>query len=187
MSLSNPTTYSEIGEATIMAAQRGDKSALGAIYDAYAHRLYRYLHSRVHNAMDAEDLLTQTFMRVLETLPAYRHRGQFTAWIFQIARNKVIDHFRRHRDVAELKDDVHDSSPVNDFLENVIQRQNTEHLDRLLKTLDEDELELVRLRFAANLSYVEMAVLLGRKEDAVRKSLQRTLNRMYAQMEAQYA
>ena len=186
MSVSDSNQYPKVSGETIIAAQRGDKSALGIIYDGYARRLYRYLHSRVHNAMDAEDLLTQTFIQVLETLPSYRHRGQFTAWIFQIARNKVIDHFRRRRELVDMKDDLRDGSSVNNFLENVIRRQNAEHLDRLLKTLDEDELELVRLRFVADLSYGEMAELLGRKEDAVRKSLQRTLNRLYAQMEAQY-
>jgi RNA polymerase sigma-70 factor (ECF subfamily) len=174
-------------DEVIMRAMRNDQSALALIYDFYARRIYRYLYSRVNNVMDAEDLLTQTFMKVLEALPGYRHQQQFTAWIFRIARSKAIDHFRRQRQSSPLEENISDGHHANSILEIVVQRQDVEKLGRLLADLEDEELELLRLRFVADLTFVEIAALLGRRENAVRKSVQRILNRLYGQMEVQNA
>lgn len=173
----------DVDEEMIAKAVFGDQESMTAIYDAYARRLYRYFYSRVMNAMDAEDLLAQTFLKVLETLPRYRHNGHFTAWIFQIAHNKAIDHFRQRRSVITLDENIMDHSDTNNVLENVVKDQSVEKLRQLLRYLNEIELELLRLRFVADLSYVDIATLLGRKEDAVRKSIRRILGRLYGQME----
>jgi RNA polymerase sigma factor (sigma-70 family) len=69
------------------------------------------------------------------------------------------------------------------LLENVIDDQALDKLRRLFNALDEDEREQLRLRFVGELSFVEIGALLGRKEDAVRKSVQRILVRLYGQME----
>lgn len=172
----------EIDEKIVATAARGDQKALAAIYDAYARRLYRYFYSRLGNVADAEDLCAQTFVGVLEALPRYRHRNQFAAWIFQIARNKIMDHFRRQRLTSSMDESFADLQ-AGRLLENVIEDQAAEKLKMLFKLLDEDERELLRLRFVVELSFVEMAALLGRKEDAVRKSVQRILTRLHGQME----
>ena len=175
----------DVDDEIIAKAISGDKDSMTAIYDAYARRLYRYFYSRVMNVMDAEDLLAQTFLKVLETLPRYRHNGRFTAWIFQIARNKAIDHFRRKRSTVTLDENIIDHSDANNVLESVVKDQNVEKLRQLLRSLHKFELELLRLCFVADLSYVDIATLLDRKEDAVRKSIQRILGRLYGKMELQ--
>ena len=175
----------DVDDEIIAKAISGDKDSMTAIYDAYARRLYRYFYSCVMNVMDAEDLLAQTFLKVLETLPRYRHNGRFTAWIFQIARNKAIDHFRRKRSTVTLDENIIDHSDANNVLESVVKDQNVEKLRQLLRSLHKFELELLRLRFVADLSYVDIATLLDRKEEAVRKSIQRILGRLYGQMELQ--
>ena|SRR5689334_6379279 len=178
-------TDHDLTTTLIAKATQGDRAALAAIYDAYARRIYRYLYSRVGNAADAEDLCAQTFLGVLEALPRYRHRGQFTAWIFQIARFKAMDHFRRRRDVSGVDETLVDPH-MGPLLEGVIRDETVGRLTELFHSqLDEDERELLRLRFVVELSFVEIGALLGRKEDAVRKSIQRILARLYAQMEVQ--
>ena len=174
----------DIQETLIADAAHGDSAALAVIYDTYAQRVYRYFQSRVGNASDAEDLCAQTFMALLEALPRYRHRGHFAAWIFQIARHKAIDHFRRQHPVSTMEESLVDPQ-AGKLIEDVIDKEAIEKLRRLFHSLDEDERELLRLRFVIDLSFVEIAVLLGRKEDAVRKSVQRILNRLYSQMEVQ--
>ena len=173
-------------DTLILDAMEGDPPALAAVYDFYARRIQRYFYSRVENSEDAEDLTAQTFMSVIEALPRYQHRGQFTAWIFQIARSKAMDFFRRNH--SKVREEVSVSGMVFDeTLDKVIQGQTIETLRLIIQLLDENERELLRLRFVVDLSYVEIAELLGRKEDAVRKSVNRILERLYAQMEAKNA
>jgi len=173
-------------DALILDAMQGDPSALAAVYDFYVRRIQRYFYSRVGNHEDAEDLTAQTFMSVIESLPRYQHRGYFTAWIFQIARSKAMDFFRRNHSKVQIEADVNSEVP-DETLEKVIQDQAVETLRLHIQLLDEDERELLRLRFVVDLSYVEIADLLGRKEDAVRKSVNRILERLHVQMEAKNA
>ncbi|HEX2981814.1 MAG TPA: sigma-70 family RNA polymerase sigma factor [Anaerolineaceae bacterium] len=184
--ITHKETPPELDDRLICAAMNGDADALAAIYDAYMRRLYCYFYSRIENAVEAEDLTAQTFMAVIEALPRYQHRGQFTAWIFQIARNKVMDYYRRDYPAALV-----DASCPDHFceepLEKVIQDQTVEMLRLHIQQFDEADRELLRLRFAAKCSYVEIADLLGRKEDAVRKSVNRLLDQLYARMEASHA
>ena len=178
--------HADIDLKTIQRAQSGDKTALAQIYDTYARPVYRYHHSRAGNATDAEDLTSQTFMAVIEALPYYQHHGRFTAWVFQIARNKVMDHFRRNHNTSDLSESIKD--PVQtDALETIYQNESRARLNTLMRMLDEDERELIRLRFTAELSFVQIGQLLGRSEDAVRKSVRRILDRLAIQMEAQNA
>jgi len=170
----------------ILDAMKGDPPALAAVYDFYARRIQRYFYSRVENTEDAEDLTAQTFMSVIEALPHYQHRGYFTAWIFQIARSKAMDFFRRNHSKVQVEANVN-TEVLDETLEKVIRDQAVETLRLHIQSLNEDERELLRLRFVVDLSYVEIAELFGRKEDAVRKSVNRILERLHAQMEAKNA
>jgi RNA polymerase sigma-70 factor, ECF subfamily len=179
----DPNKHSEIDNSIVEKAIAGDAIALAMVYDSYVKDIYRYLYSRVGNRADAEDLTVQTFMAVIASLARYRHRGYFSAWIFKIARNQAMDFFRKQRrDPIELPKDA--AYPV-EVVEQIIEGQAYENLSQLLKNLKEEEQELLRLRFAMELSFVEIAQLLGRKEDAVRKSINRILERLYSQMEVQ--
>lgn len=176
----------EVEFETIRRAQAGDETALAQIYDAFARPIYRYQYSRVGNPADAEDLTSQTFMAVLEALPRYQPRGRFTAWMFQIARNKAMDHFRRNHALSEVSEAVADIAQT-DALDAVYQKESRSQLKRLIQHLDEDERELLRLRFNAELSFVQIGQTLGRTEEAVRKSVRRILDRLAVQMEAHNA
>ena len=174
----------EVDSKTVQRALEGDQSAFAQIYDAYAKPIYRYHLSRVGNAPDAEDLTAQTFLAVIESLVRYQHRDNFTAWIFQIARNKLMDHFRRNHSHGEIHESVVDPAQ-GDVLEAVVRDESRVRLKSLLHLLNEEDRELIRLRYTAELSFVEIAQLLGRKEDAVRKAIRRILDRLSIQMEAQ--
>jgi len=176
----------ELDDALILSAMSGNVTALGAIYDAYARRIYRYFFSRVENATEADDLTAQTFLKVIEALPRYQHRGQFTAWIFQIARNNAMDYFR-HKHNLPLNEDGFDLPVMDGALDQVINQQAIATLRSYLRALDETERELLRLRFVVDLTYPQIAALLGRKEDAVRKAINSLTERLYWQMETNHA
>src|SRR5438477_12337626 len=80
------------------AAQRGDRGALEELYLVHFDRIYSYLHVTVGNRHDAEDLTTQTFLKMLESIGKFRWgSAPFSAWLFRIAHNLAMDHFRASR------------------------------------------------------------------------------------------
>jgi hypothetical protein len=85
----------------LVEAAKEDPVAFGRLYNLYVQPIYRYLYSQVGTVHDAEDLTSQTFMTAYESLTRYRERGFFSAWLFRIARSRLIDHFRgRSREVG---------------------------------------------------------------------------------------
>ena len=76
-------------------AQGGDRGALEELYLSHFGRIYSYLHLSVGNRHDAEDLTSQTFLKMLEAIGRFRWQSvPFSAWLFRIAHNLAIDHFR---------------------------------------------------------------------------------------------
>jgi RNA polymerase sigma-70 factor (ECF subfamily) len=161
---------------------KDDPTAFGRLYDHYVQPVYCYLYSRVGTTHDAEDLTSQTFMSAFEYLPRYRERGQFAAWLFRIARNKMMDHFRWNR----VEDDLEAAQRFaggDDALLQVIQNEEIGRLKRLIKDLNFEEQDLIHLRYVAELTFAEIAYLLGRREEAVKQSFYRLLARLKGQME----
>src|SRR6476620_9535363 len=82
----------------VTRAQEGDRSALEELYLIHFDRIYSYLHMSVGNRHDAEDLTTQTFLKMLESIGKFRFQAApFSAWLFRIAHNLAMDHFRAAR------------------------------------------------------------------------------------------
>src|ERR1700758_726450 len=79
-------------------AQKGDRDALEELYLIHFDRIYGYLHMSVGNRHDAEDLTTQTFLKMLESIGRFRWRSApFSAWLFRIAHKLAMEHFRGRR------------------------------------------------------------------------------------------
>src|SRR4051812_22013492 len=79
-------------------AQSGNRDALEELYLLHFDRIYSYLHMTVGNRHDAEDLTTQTFLKMLESITKFRWgSAPFSAWLFRIAHNLAMDHFRAAR------------------------------------------------------------------------------------------
>ena len=77
-------------------AQSGNAEAFGELYERHAQKVFRFLYARLDNRLDAEDLTEDVFIRVWRSLPTYRDWGNpFLAYVFRIARNALIDHYRR--------------------------------------------------------------------------------------------
>lgn len=161
---------------------KDDPCAFGRLYDIYVQPVYRYLYSRVGTTHDAEDLTSQTFLAALEHLPRYRERGQFAAWLFRIARSKLMDHFRGNRYEVELEA-AERSVSGGDALVQVIQGEEIKRIQSLIGNLNTEEQDLIRLRYVAELTFGEMADLLGKREEAVKQSVYRLLARLKSQME----
>ena len=181
-SLATSTQPLHDDEAAILAACQADPAAFSALYQQYLGAVYRYTYFRVGNRTEAEELVSQVFLAALEGLPKYHHRGYFAAWLFSIARRKIADHYRRAR--SEPLDGLAGAATVDpDPLSQLIADEELTHLSGVIARQPEADQELLRLRYAAGLSFDQMAALLRRSPAAVKMSLYRLLNRLGKQLE----
>src|SRR2546429_4930764 len=119
----NATARAEDLWALGARAQKGEREALEELYLQHFDRIYSYLHLSVGNPHDAEDLTTQTFLRMLEAIGRFRWKSApFSAWLFRIAHNLAMDHFRASKrwqpeeEVPE-PDDTHESSAEEEAMQ----------------------------------------------------------------------
>ena len=99
-----PGGATEEDASLAVRAGKGDAAAFGALYDRHVGAVYRYVYYRVRNDADAEDLVSDVFMRALRAIPRYEPRVAFLAWLYRIARNAVIDRARRSRTQISFED-----------------------------------------------------------------------------------
>jgi RNA polymerase sigma-70 factor, ECF subfamily len=168
-------------DAASVAESKSNPAAFSVLYDRYVEKIYRYHYYRTGSVPEAEDLTSQTFLAALEALPRYQHQGNFAAWLFRIARGKAIDTFRRQQKQTPLDDSYVAES--GDMLAQVACSDEIAHLSALIRTLDEDQQELIRLRYTAGLPFAQIAVVLDSNENTIKKSLYRVLARLQSQME----
>jgi RNA polymerase sigma-70 factor, ECF subfamily len=154
-------------------AQRGNRDALEELYLLHFDRIYSYLHMSVGNRHDAEDLTTQTFLKMLESIKRFRWQSApFSAWLFRIAHNLAMDHFRAHRrwqpeqDVPEPPGSAEPSAEAE-----AMKSIGRASMLELIETLSAEQQQVLTLKFVFNFANAEVATILGKTEGAI-KSLQ---------------
>lgn len=167
------TLLLEVPDEVVRRACQNDVLAVAALYDHYQPRLYRYLVARLEDLPAAQDLTAEVFLRMVRALPSYQiQQTPFSAWLFQIARNLLKDHFRwsRSRQDCELIENVPDGrANLETQIEYTIER---EQLYQALAALPDEQGDVLSLRFLAGLPIAETAQVMGKSEDAI-KGLQR--------------
>jgi RNA polymerase sigma-70 factor, ECF subfamily len=162
-----------MNEGLIRRAQTGDLTAIGELYDAHREGVFRYLYYQVGDVHAAEDLTAEVFENMIRALPRYQQQGvPFAAWLYRIARNSAVDHFRK----ANM-------GKVTDLDENVVaggsspeaaaeQLLTSSRLAEALQKLNKNQRDVIILRFVIEMPIAEVARVLGKREDAI-KGLQR--------------
>lgn len=157
-------------ESLVLRAQKHDQEAFAQLYEEYFDKIYRYVTLKLGDEMEAEDVTQQVFLNTLQSISSFKWKGKpFSAWLFRIAHNQVVDHLRKKKR-ATLP--LSESLPSSDN-----PQQITEHkleIERLLsatKKLTEAQREVLSLRFSSELPIAEVAMVMGKSEGAV-KALQ---------------
>jgi RNA polymerase sigma-70 factor, ECF subfamily len=156
----------------VRRAQRYDADALGRIYEIYFPKIYQYAYLQLSDAHLAEDVASGVLLQVVESIDRYHYRGTpFGAWVFRIARNRIIDMHRRKKRRQHVE--LHESIPT-DYgaphyeTERVLEQ---EQVRGALEHLTGDQRQVVLLKFGEGLDNQAIAAVIGRSEGAV-KSLQ---------------
>jgi RNA polymerase sigma-70 factor (ECF subfamily) len=159
--------------ALVDRAQAGDREALEELYLLHFDRIYSYLHMSVGNRHDAEDLTTQTFLKMLESITRFRWRSApFSAWLFRIAHNLAMDHFRatrRWQPEEEVPEPIGEEEPSAEAA--ALDSIGRQSMLEMIENLSAEQQQVLTLKFVFNFPNAEVATILGKTEGAV-KSLQ---------------
>jgi RNA polymerase sigma-70 factor (ECF subfamily) len=167
-------------------AQQGNRDALEELYLLHFDRIYSYLHMSVGNRHDAEDLTTQVFVKMLESIGKFRWRSApFSAWLFRIAHNLAMDHFRANKrwqpeeDVPE-PDPGERSAAEEEALESIGRQSMLEMIGKL----SHEQQQVLTLKFVFNFSNAEAATILDKTEGAIKSLQHRALASLQRQLES---
>ncbi len=168
-------------------AQRGDRDALEELYLLHFDRIYSYLHMSVGTRHDAEDLTTQTFLKMLESIKQFRWRSApFSAWLFRIAHNLAMDHFRATRrwqpeeNVPEPPGEEEPSAEAQ-----ALQAIGRQSMLDLIEDLSQEQQQVLTLKFVFNFPNADVATILGKTEGAVKSLQHRALVSLQKQISKQ--
>ncbi len=170
-------------ESVLINRARREPEAFAELYRRYLPRVYRYLYVRLGHQVEVEDIASQVFLEALEGLRdnRYKENGCFPAWLFTIVRRRLTDFYRRHP--ATTLDDY--PSPEPGLLDQIQLQDHVKRLSALLAALGADKQELLRLRFAAGLSFAEIAALESQSEAAVKMAVYRAVDWLREHWEAE--
>jgi RNA polymerase sigma-70 factor (ECF subfamily) len=171
--------------ALVERAQAGDRDALEELYLLHFDRIYGYLHMSVGNRADAEDLTTQTFLRMLESIGRFRWQSApFSAWLFRIAHNLAMDHFRaskRWQPQEEVPEEPGSAAPSAD--EEAMRSLGRESLFELIESLSPEQRQVLTLKFVFDFSNAGVAAVLGKSEGAIKSLQHRALASLQKRLE----
>ena len=158
-------------------AKGGEAEAFGALYDHYQPKIYRFVLLKTSHKETAEDLTHQAFLAAWQNIHKFSHRGfPFGSWLYQIAKNSVIDHYRAAKPTTPLENVAELISSSVNHEERADSRLKIQSVYEALKQLSGDHQDVIIMRFIEELSPGEIAKALGKTEGAVRVMQHRALS-----------
>ena len=152
----------------IVRAKDGDSKAYGKIFRLCYEDIYDYVARRVGNRSDAEDLTMHVFAKGLKAVASYEERGlSVKAWLYRIAHNAIVDHFRIQRPTVDLEE-VPEIAADGDVVSLISSQEERRGLYLEIAGLPAAQAEVLILRFIEDRSVAETAMILDKKEVTVR-------------------
>lgn len=157
----------------------GKQDAFIELYDSYIKSVYNFIYFKTSHRETAEDLTSQVFIKALKALPNFKidNKASFAAWIFSIARNAVTDHYRAKKEFKNI-DDIWDLAGDEDIERDFEFKEKSQLIAGYLKNLKPEQREIIILRVFQEMSYKEIAEIIGKNEDACKVSFSRAIKKM---------
>lgn len=164
----------------VEAAQENPERFSG-LYDKYFDQIYRYVYRRVSNKTTVEDLVSQTFYDALAHLKKYEWRGYpFSSWLYKIAHNNVLKWYRsgRKSELVQLDEIRELMDHGADHREDLRRQEESDEMRNLLDKLEEEEREIIRLKFFEEASNIDIAEIMGVSANHIGVKIYRALKKM---------
>ena len=169
-------------EQLVRTAQEGEKEAFGALYDVYVEKIYRFVYYKTFNKDIAWDLTSDVFVKAYEKFHQFdADKGNFSSWVYAIAKNIIVDHYRKHRETVSYSDafDVSDEYMTKNKIEMSV---DIDAVREHIKELDGVTREVLMLRLWEDMSYKEIAEIVGKTEDNCKMIFSRSIKKLRTQM-----
>jgi RNA polymerase sigma-70 factor, ECF subfamily len=161
----------------IERVRKGDQDAARTLYERYFDRIYNYVYARLGRAEDAEDLAIDTMTRSLTRLDQFQDQGvAFSSWVYKIAHNATIDHYRRHGKVTLVSLEQATLPQSADPSELAVEQLSNEDLRIALRALTDEQQQVLILRFFQDLTAAQVAGIMGKSVGAVQALQHRALS-----------
>jgi len=168
-------TYSETAIARLIeSATGGDFGAYGELYGIYLDRIYRYVFYQVKDKMTAEDLVGEVFVKAWKAIGSYKGKSQaFSAWLYRIAHNHLIDDFRKRRKLTslEMETPAETGNPEQEAEGKLVQQE----LSEAINDLPQNQKQVILLKFIEGLDNSEIGKIMGKSQGAIRVLQMRAL------------
>ncbi len=168
-----PTVFKDppLPEETVLVrqAKSGDDEAFTRLYDGYVERVYRYIYFRISDDTATEDLVSQVFLKAWQNLDRYKiGTAPFIAWLYAIARNLVIDHYRSKKELLPLEEAVTLPSDRQSPDDEVQLQFDLEAMRDALQVLSADQKQVLILKYIAGLPNENIAKIMNKREGTIR-------------------
>ena len=166
-------------EEQIISAARKDFKHFEPLYDHYYEQVFRFVFRRTDDEDLAADLVSQTFLKAINSLDKFQYRGvPFGAWLHRIASNEVKKYYRDKGRKQVFSLDQEQVAELIDLGPGEEADEQIEKLISLLAELDEKELLFIEMRFFEEKNFKEIAFIMDMKESAVKMRTYRTLEKL---------
>lgn len=162
----------------ISKSREGDAEAFGALYDHYVRVVYNFVYYKTYHKDTAEDLTSETFLKALKNIKSADPERSILPWLMTIARNCVIDNYRRKRPSEDIDDfwDIRDESV--DIEGDLDTKSRVLRLRSELRKLPSKERDIIIMRVWQELPYKEIAAITGKSEASCKMSFSRSLSKL---------
>ncbi len=166
----------------ITRAHDGDTASFGVLYEKYVAAIYAFVYWKVQHRETAEDITSRAFMKALKNIRSLEAaEGAFRPWVYTIARNTVVDHWRTHREHADV-DDVWDLVGDEDIPRDADARMRLAGVQKYVQQLDAVQRDIVLLRVWGDLTYEDIGHIVGKRPDNCKVIFSRAVRKMRADL-----
>jgi len=153
----------------MLKVRQGDREAFARLYEKFKRPIMAYVSSAIANKTQVEELTQDVFLKIYRSRESYEPRAKFSTWLWTIARNAVLDHFRKKGELLAQDLSPHDEegsdpvavdqleSPLSDSETELIARTQTAQIEDCMRRLSGPQREALQLRIFSDLSYEEVA------------------------------
>lgn len=165
-------------EDAITRLSKGEIEAFTELYDKYVEKIYNFIFYRVSNRALAEDLTSEVFLRAFDRIETFNpEKSKFSTWLFQIAKNRLIDYYRAMKPLDELNESMEIASDYS-VIDEVDRVFDVMRVKAILDKLESNERDLIIMRLWDDLSYREITELTGRSEASLKMHFSRIMKKL---------